>query len=151
MQPPLFSSSFLGFIMKLAGYHLSLCFSVLMLLGCGGGSDDTPELGKVSGTIKIDGKELPDVAVTFSPVAGGRASTGVTDSSGFYELYFNSTTKGAIIGKHNVFVSGSVDHDVNDPNAPMVPPAGNVPKDYSNIEKQEDVKAGSNTINLTYP
>ncbi len=125
--------------------------TLIFALGCGGGANDTPELGQVTGTITIDGKALPDVAVTFSPVEGGRASTGVTDSNGNYKLMYNTTEPGAIIGKHNVFVAGKVDFDVNDPNAPMTPPEGNVPRDYANIEKQADVTAGSNEINLSYP
>lgn len=124
---------------------------VLTLVGCAGEAKDLPDLGTVSGIVKIDEKPTEDVIVTFAPVNGGRSSTGKTDSNGYYELQFNSTSPGAIIGQHNVFISSFVEHDPNDPNAPMVPPAGNVPRDYQNIEKQVEVKAGDNEIDLSYP
>lgn len=120
-------------------------------VGCGGGAADLPDLGRVSGTITIDEKPMPEVSVTFSPVDGGRSSSAVTDSNGYYELNYNASTKGAVIGTHNVFIAGYVEHDVNDPNAPMVPPPGNVPPDYRKIEKQVQVIAGDNTIDLSYP
>ncbi|QDU37705.1 hypothetical protein Mal4_20210 [Maioricimonas rarisocia] len=123
----------------------------LILVGCGSEAKDLPDLGSVSGVVKIDGEPTEDVIVTFAPVSGGRSSTGITDSSGYYELNFNSTTSGAIIGQHNVFISSNVEHDPNDPEAPMVPPAGNVPRDYQRIEKQAEVKAGDNEIDLSYP
>lgn len=127
---------------------LAVC---LALAGCGGGPSDLPDLGRVSGTVTIDGEPTPDVSVMFSPVDGGRASSGVTDSSGHYDLYYNANTEGALIGQHNVHISSHVDFDPNDPEAPMVPPEGNVPSDYMNIEKQATVEAGENTIDLSYP
>ncbi|MFG0334227.1 MAG: hypothetical protein ACF8TS_12755 [Maioricimonas sp. JB049] len=123
----------------------------LILVGCGSEAKDLPDLGSVSGVVTIDQKPMPDVVVTFAPVEGGRSSTGITDSSGRYKLNFNSTTSGAIIGQHNVFISSYVEHDPNDPHAPMIPPAGNVPRDYQRIEKQAQVNAGDNEIDLSYP
>lgn len=130
----------------------AVCTTLLLTVaGCGGSDRDLPELGQVSGTVKIDGKEMEDVVVTFAPVKSGRSSTGRTDSNGNYTLYYLADSPGAIPGKHNVFVSSYVDFDPNDPDGPMVPPAGNVPPDYANIEKQVDVKAGDNEIDLSYP
>jgi hypothetical protein len=132
----------------------SVCLiaSCLAVSGCGGGgAGDLPDLGRVSGTVTIDGEPTPDVSVMFSPIQGGRASSGVTDSNGNYVLHFNATTEGAVVGSHNVHISSHVDFDPNDPNAPMMPPEGNVPSDYKNIEKQAEVKAGENDIDLSYP
>lgn len=131
---------------------MKCAFSIALvaIIGCGG-SGDTPDIGTVTGTITIDGKAMPDVSVTFSPVKGGRASSGITDSSGHYKLTYSSTVMGAKIGNHKVFVAGYVDYDPNDPEGPMEPPEGNVPKKYSEIEKRVEVKAGSNEIDLSYP
>ena len=74
----------------------AIVLPAVLLVGCGG-----PSLGTVTGTVTIDGKPAPNVTVTFVPEAGGRASTGVTDSEGKYELLY-SVDKGALIGKHKV-------------------------------------------------
>ncbi|WP_339746684.1 hypothetical protein [uncultured Rubinisphaera sp.] len=129
----------------------TLGFSLLFIgLGCGGGPGDAPNLGRVSGTLTIDGKPLENVLVSFAPEDGSRASTGVTDASGQYQLTYSTSEMGAKIGKHNVKISSYNDSDPNDPNAPMVPPEI-VPKDYLEISKPVEVTAGSNTIDLTYP
>ena len=126
--------------------------AAVLVAGCGGGgADDLPDLGLVTGTIKIDGEPTEDVSVTFSPADNGRASTGRTDADGNYELYFNSSTPGAIVGKHNVFVAGYVEFDPNAPDAPMIPPEGNVPRDYGNISKEVTVEPGVNDIDLSWP
>jgi hypothetical protein len=132
-------------------YCASLATLCLALSGCGGGAADLPDLGRVSGTVTIDGEPTPDVSVMFAPVDGGRSSSGVTDSSGKYVLYYNANTEGALIGAHNVHISSHVDFDPNDPDGPMVPPEGNVPSDYKNIEKQATVTSGNNTVDLSYP
>jgi hypothetical protein len=131
--------------------HVSLLTLCVAVAGCGGGASDLPDLGRVSGTVTIDGEPTSDVSVMFAPVDGGRSSSGVTDSSGKYVLYYNPSTEGALPGVHNVHISSHVDFDPNDPEAPMLPPEGNVPSDYKSIEKQATVKAGSNTIDLSYP
>ncbi len=69
-------------------------------LGCGGASG--PPLGKVSGTITLDGQPLAGASVSFSPMDGGRSSTGVTDSSGHYSLEYSLDKSGALVGEHEV-------------------------------------------------
>ncbi|TWT62392.1 carboxypeptidase-like regulatory domain-containing protein [Rubinisphaera italica] len=136
--------------MKHIAYAI-LGFTLLFIgIGCGGGTGDSPDLGRVSGTVLVDGKPLENVLVSFAPEDGSRASTGVTDASGQYQLTYSTSEMGAKIGKHNVKISSYNDSDPNDPNAPMVPPEI-VPKDYLEISKPVEVTAGSNTIDLTYP
>ena len=79
----------------------------ISILGCG-----KSDMGRVTGTIHLDGKLLPNAMVTFYPEldssAGfnkGRASHGRTDVNGRYELIYTRTKKGAEIGTHMVEIS----------------------------------------------
>ena len=77
------------------------CLLCLASLGCGPGG---PAAGDVTGVVTLDGKPLTNSLVTFSPEAGGPASTGKTDAEGKYELY-RIEGKGAVLGKHKVSVT----------------------------------------------
>jgi hypothetical protein len=60
----------------------SLCFfTIAACIGCG----DDSGLGKVTGTITIDGRPAPNGSVTFIPVNGEGPTTGTTISNGEYE------------------------------------------------------------------
>ncbi len=137
------------------GYWKS-CVAVTLLAivaGCGGGGD-APKLGRVTGTVTIDGQPAPDVNVTFTPAEGGRPSTGKTDASGKYSLVYSASAMGAAIGKHEVSISGSggfSDEDLDDPNIDLTNPPSSVPAEYSEIKKEVEVTSGSNTIDLEYP
>ena len=124
--------------------------TLTLLLGCGGGGGDTPDLANVTGTVTIDGETKKNVKVTFAPVDGGRASTGITDENGSYKLVYSTTEMGAKVGSHTVKIASYDDTDPNDPNAPMIPPEV-VPEDYLDVEKTIEVTGGSNTIDLAYP
>jgi len=80
--------------------------SLIMLSGCGGASD-TPEMGYVTGTVKMDGKPLKNALVTFRPQdhETARQSVGTTDEQGFYELKYSLRETGAMLGKHQVTIS----------------------------------------------
>ena len=81
---------------------------LLLLSGCG--ATDQPELGAVSGSVKLDGKPLSHVEITFAPDVG-RPSYGETGDDGMYELIYIRDTKGAKIGKHTITVrSAKVDN-----------------------------------------
>lgn len=80
------------------------------LAGCGGGGDDSPETGEVTGTVTLDGQPLSEATITFNP-QGVRASTAVTDSSGKYDLIYIRDVKGAAIGNHQVSISKKVQPD----------------------------------------
>jgi hypothetical protein len=51
----------------------------------------------------MNGKPLPDAALTFQPMGGGMGSVGVTDKDGRYTLEFYDTGQsGAVVAKHYV-------------------------------------------------
>src|SRR4029450_12884003 len=76
---------------------LSCAFAV----GCGPAG---PRLGKVTGLVTLDGKPLPNAAVTFMPVGEGGNASGNTDANGNYELT-HASGKGATVGKNKVAVT----------------------------------------------
>ena len=88
---------------------LSVVVLALACVGCGGGgSSDAPDTVPVSGTITMDGEPLADARVVFAaanPADRLRTVSGITDSSGEYELEFTSSQSGAQPGKYLVSVS----------------------------------------------
>lgn len=90
--------------------------------GCGG-SGEKPV--KVEGIVTLDGKPLPDAAVTFQPLeAKGRPATGVTGSDGVFRLTTFNSGDGAFPGQYKILVtkteeraadSGGVQVDPSDP------------------------------------
>jgi hypothetical protein len=132
-----------------------VCFPLLLtacwamgLVGCG--QDSGPALGKVTGTVTLDGKPLPGASVTFYPANEGRPSQGTTDESGKYTLRFTGSKEGAMLGQHTVQVEVGVPVGEGE-----TQPASNLPqlpaKYNKNTELTAEVKRGSNTIdfNLT--
>jgi hypothetical protein len=72
--------------------------------GCGGGAPkDAPNLGHVTGTVKLDGAPLSGANVVFTHT-DGRSALGVTDASGKYEPSY-STAKGAVVGENTVRIT----------------------------------------------
>ncbi|QDT45233.1 hypothetical protein Pan241w_53520 [Gimesia alba] len=130
---------------KLCLLALLSVFPLIFSAGCGGGgADDQPDLGTVTGIVTMDGAPLPNVTVTFTP-AEGRASNGVTDEAGKYELGYLRDTMGAVIGSHNV--------SITTPQEAPTPPGQTykdpIPAKYnSETTLKEEVKAGENTINF---
>lgn len=78
----------------------------LLLLETGCGGSDLPELGYVEGTVKMDGKPMANVVLTFQPDKA-RPAYGKTDENGWYELTYTDGNPGATIGKHNVKISSA--------------------------------------------
>lgn len=121
---------------------------LLTLAGCGGGGlDDTPDLGTVTGKVTLDGSPLADATLTFSPSEGGRSAGAETDSGGNYELMYSLTHAGATPGEYDVSISTEStksDADGNDVTIPEKLPA----KYNDNSELKKTVTAGSNEINF---
>jgi hypothetical protein len=109
--------------------------------GCGG-SD--VKLGQVSGTVTLDGKPVPNAFITFDPQFEGRPSMAKSDMQGRYELRFNSTKWGALIGEHHVRIS-TEDLTPDDKAIPEL-----IPKAYrgTNGFLPVTVKSGKNSIDL---
>ncbi len=80
---------------------------LLGLWGCGGSGVKVPPLGKVEGTVTLDGQPLANAAVSFQPVDGkGGPSQGITDSEGKYSLIHVPGHPGATISEHMVRITG---------------------------------------------
>lgn len=73
------------------------------MCGCGG-SGDRPELIPVEGLVTLDEQPLAGATVVFRPESG-KASRGVTDAEGRYELIYLRDIKGAKPGKHAVRIT----------------------------------------------
>lgn len=125
---------------------LALLAVLPLLVGCGGG----PSLGKVTGTVTLKGKPLPNAKVIFHPEAKGTSpSSATTDENGHYDLMYPPDRHGALIGKHKITVStyrmessGDGAHKVT---------AEAVPAEYTSTATTtlvREVKAGSQTIDL---
>ncbi|MBW3597231.1 MAG: carboxypeptidase-like regulatory domain-containing protein [Planctomycetes bacterium] len=71
-----------------------------LTLGCG-----NQNLGRVEGTVTLDGQPLEGAMVTFSPVEGGRPAAARTDAAGRYELIYTRDDEGALIGEHQVSIT----------------------------------------------
>ncbi|TWT59843.1 carboxypeptidase-like regulatory domain-containing protein [Rubinisphaera italica] len=145
-----------------------LPFSALLLAtfcwasGCGGGPNDLPDLGQVSGKVTLNGNPLADAQVTFTPVDtdSGNTSSGTTDSSGAYELHYTGENMGAIPGEHKVTIivgegatpsfPEGVDPDKLSPQERQkYAAAAVIPAKYnSESTLTETVKSGPNTINF---
>ncbi len=131
--------------------HSLVCVAfalTFIALGCGGGApDDTPDLGTVTGTVKLDGTPVPKATVSFSPEAGGRPSTGTTDENGYYELLYSVGNKGAVPGKYQVRITTAttvVNEAGEDVDVPEKIPA----KYNTETELSEEVKPTSQTIDF---
>ncbi len=112
-----------------------------ILVGCGP-SGDAPEVGKVVGTLMVDGNPAANINVTFSPTDGGRSSQATTNEKGEYELIYSTSTLGAKVGPHKVSIAK---------NDGMSGTKDTLPKKYTQMTKDVEVKGGNNTIELIFP
>ena len=80
------------------------------IIGCSRGIELIP----VSGEVQLNGKPLADCSVTFSPVAGGPAASGVTDMQGCFQLS-SANRSGAVPGEHRVTIAKKKTHLISDP------------------------------------
>lgn len=90
--------------------HLILSVALLTsFAGCGGGgAPDQPDLGALTGTIKVDGAAKQGLEVSFQPESG-RPSMATTDANGYYEMQYTANAAGAKIGKGVVRVTSGSD------------------------------------------
>jgi hypothetical protein len=73
-----------------------------LVSGCG---DDPRGLAPVSGTVRYNGKPLPNAYIAFFPDEKGvRAASGSTDQNGHYRLMTFVAHDGARVGTHKVVV-----------------------------------------------
>jgi hypothetical protein len=86
-------------------YRLLLILA-LAAIGCG----EKFPLAPVAGTVTLDGNPLAGARIGFEPVRGGDSpeagpgSYATTDANGRFELTALTGKKGAVVGKHRVWV-----------------------------------------------
>ncbi|QDU11666.1 carboxypeptidase regulatory-like domain-containing protein [Gimesia aquarii] len=115
----------------------ALSIMVVMSVGCSDRAPDMPELGRVHGTITLDGKPLPDVTIYFEPEKG-RPSTAKANPDGFYEAFYLIDAKGVKIGPCSVRVEWGIDDS-----GPAIPVKYGIKSELS-----LNVKPGDNTYDI---
>lgn len=118
----------------------ALCASAMAMIAGGCGRKDLPDLGRVQGTVTLDGKPLSGVTVLFYPNSGGRTAVGVVDRQGKYELIYTYGVKGTKVGANAVSFAYPQGEDVKGPPIPA--------KYGAKSQLQADVKAGKNTFDF---
>lgn len=74
-----------------------------LAVGCGKPVAPPPPLGVVAGSVTLDGQPLPKASLSFVPTGPqGHGSNGVTNDAGRYELTYDGSHGGAVIGSHRV-------------------------------------------------
>ena len=124
-----------------------LLFGLAWIVGCG-----SSKYAPVSGTVRMDGKPLADVAVIFQPIGKtlnpGPGSSGRTNAQGEYTLeVMGGEGRGAVIGPHRVEIHPTVEAD-GSRKAPKI----QIPRKYNyTSELKFEVKPDGNTadFNLT--
>jgi hypothetical protein len=116
---------------------LSVC-----LLGCGG------SMGRVEGTVTLDGTAVKGAYVQFQPEDGSRPSVSFTDDAGRYELLHTADVKGAVVGKHRVSITTRSEGE--DPaTGKNVVVKEKIPAKYNlKSELVKEVTSGSNVIDF---
>jgi hypothetical protein len=118
------------------GSALLCALGVLLLsVGCGGSE---VELGRVYGTVRMDGKPVPRAQVTFIPDGPGRSASGLANEQGEYEMEYSPTDEGALVGPVSVQISTlTIDHPET------------IPAKYNvRTELKRTVESGSNQIDF---
>ena len=78
--------------------------ALILALGCLiAGCNRGPQLGKIEGTVRLDGEAVEAASVIFQPDTGA-PSMGTTDSEGHFEIMFEEGRPGAVIGQHKVTI-----------------------------------------------
>lgn len=135
---------------------LAMTIAVVCCAGCG---DDRLPLGKVSGTVTLDGAPLARGIVHFIPQSGP-ASSGVV-REGSYVLSTYDKGDGAMLGRHTIYLAPDIDEsymqgytqaDYAAGKPPPTPPAQTqIPPKYltpSSSGLSVEVVAGSNVHDL---
>ncbi len=114
------------------------------LFGC---TPDGPELGEVTGVIKLDGEPVEGAYVSYSPLFPDGIelnAAGPTDAEGRYEMQYSIKRNGVLLGPHRVTVSTLDDIKMPDGRNKKIPER--IPVIYRNEKSPLEitVKAGKN-------
>lgn len=120
------------------GIVLAFGLACWLFSAAGCGSGDRPPLGRVTGTVTINGEPLSGVIVVFQPEEG-RAAVAVTQADGSYEMSYVGGVKGAKVGPTNVSFAvptgGSPSHPIP-------------PKYQGKTDLNIEVESGTNTFDF---
>ena len=98
-------------------------------------------LGEVTGTVTLDGVPLANARIVFQPESQYRASYGVTDSQGSYELIYLRDVAGAVIGRHKVLIDRLAEREGEAANP--------LPDEYNSRTKlKANIRSGSNSCDF---
>lgn len=117
---------------------LPVAIVALTMLGCG--RSQQPSLGRVSGTVTLDGAALADATVLFTPAGAGRTSQGITDAWGQYELLYLREIRGANVDRHTVRITTACEENGGREALP--------PRYHLETELEAKVVAGRNVCNF---
>lgn len=130
---------------KLRYVVVLFAISQLLTMGCQAKSKDQPDLGRVSGKIKLDGEPLTNAIIYMIP-SEGRSSVGNTDKNGDYVMGYLPGIMGVKLGKDKVIIK-TFWSDESSPEA--LAAIERIPAKYnSETELFADVKPGKNVINF---
>ncbi len=104
-------------------------------------------LGTVTGTVLLDGRPLSNATVEFTPYEGS-ASYGITNSKGYYTLFYLPASPGAVIGSNVVRIT-TYDWQTTDRGEKVEVPE-RVPARYNrNSTLTANVTSGSQVLDWT--
>ena len=136
--------------------RIALAFALAsILLLASTGCEKPPEIGKVTGTVTMDGKPLDTVRVLFlpDPHAGnsGGHSECVTGEDGTYDLVYSLDPEvhGALVGWHKIIIEDTAAEEARGEFRPI-----RVPDDYSTAAKSPlkfEVQPGEQAFDFEVP
>jgi hypothetical protein len=106
--------------------------------GCA--KSDRPPLGRVAGTVTLDGQPLAAAVVAFTPEGSGRTALGTTDAAGHYSLAYLRDIAGANVGRHVVRIMTASEESGGRERLPA--------RYHRQSELVADVQTGDNTIDF---
>ena len=117
--------------------RVALMLGVLAIPAC---SNESYRLAPVSGQVTLDGAAVANVFVNFQPMAAGNdnpgpGSSGPTDGDRRFTLRAVTGTKGAVVGKHRVRISGLGGESSKQSDAGIVQPRDIIPAGYNRDSK----------------
>ena len=80
-----------------------MCIGLSLLVGAIGCGKSGPKVYRVTGKLTSNNEPVAGLLVHFQP-ENGRPSWGKTNENGEFELDYDLQTKGAVEGKHRVYV-----------------------------------------------
>ena len=147
---------------RFAGFY-KLTFAAILLAAVGCGGDDFGTIGKITGTLKLDGTPVPkDTKVLFQHPTEGYAGFGIIDESGSFEIEWRrggKTYNGLPVGTYQVMVVAPTGANIDDVSAddmldgkePNVEITVQIPPKYlraSTSGLSYEVKAGDNNFDI---